>query len=150
MSPIPLLATEYLHCLPDPIHPWHPIHPWCPWWPPTPQPPRSLLMPPYVTYTPSGTWVPTLPASPPNTPQHLLHPLTLTPCNGPKTPIPSRSPQIPPYVTSTLLAPEYLHSLPAPIHPNTPTPLMPLMVPNSPTPLGAPNAPDTTYTPSGF
>ena len=55
----------------------------------------------------------------PNTP---LHPLT-----APYTP---RRPPMPSYVTYILLAPEYLHSLPAPIHH-----LMP------------PNGPNTPYTP---
>ena len=104
MPPIPLLAPEYLHSLPAPIHPWHPNAPYTPrnphvpcchlysFWPTStyipcqppihPWPPMPLEAPcaPYATNTPSGPWVPTLPASPQRTPNILVCP------DGPNTP----------------------------------------------------------------
>ena len=118
---------------------------------PTPSTPlRTPPISPHATYTPSGLWVPTLPASPP------IHP------QWPNTPKSPQCPHIPPI---PLLAPKYLHSL---LAPNTPlTPLMaptPLKVPNVPichwypfwpwvptllaSPQCTPSLPDTPYTPS--
>ena len=120
-----------------PIHPWHPLHPlmtlippnspWCP------QLPLGAPNAPYATYTPSGPWVPTFPASPKYT---LTPPDAPTPPNSPNTPRSLPMPLMPPI---PLLAPEYLHFLPAPIHPWHPYTLWcPLM---APTPLEAPNDP---------
>ena len=136
---------EYLHYLPDPkctltpLHPWQPQHPYISSQPPTPLHP---LRAPDFTDTHAGTWVPTLPVSP----QCI-----------PDTPTSPRSPLMPPI---TLLACEYLQSLPAPQWtPDTPDgppdplgasqcPLMlliPLLAPQYLHPLPAPQCtPDTS------
>ena len=62
-----------------------------------------------------STYTPCQPQYTPDTPTPL------TPCwcplMAPTPPSPSRSSPLPPSATYTLLAPEYLHFLPAPIHP---------------------------------
>ena len=113
MPPRPLLAPEYLHSLPVPN---------------TPLTPYTLQGPLYAAYTPSGSQVPTLPASP----QCILTP------PHPQEPHCPLMPPIP------LLAPEYLHSLLVPNTPLTPlTQYLPVLPngPDTPTLLGAPNAP---------
>ena len=107
------------------MHPWQPLHP-----------PMDLLMPltplgapdaPDAAYTSAGPWAPTLPASP------TVHPGIPTPADG------SQWPQIPPDIPytprstnapDTLLAPEHLHTLPAPNKPLTS--LQSLMDPHAP------------------
>ena len=61
-SPIALLAPEYLESLPAPNRPLIPYTLDAP-----KNPPTALETPnsPDVSYTPSGSWVPTVPASPP-------------------------------------------------------------------------------------
>ena len=98
MLPIPLLAlSTYTPCQP----PNTPLTP--------PTPPRRSLMSHHATYTPSGLWIPTLPASPKYIPD-TLHPLI--PLKAHNTPHPLGDPQCPIMPPIPLLAYEYLHSLP--------------------------------------
>ena len=161
MPIIAMLAPEYLHSLPAPNAPLRPHDGPNP--PDGPAPPHPLE-PPNATDTHAGTWVPTIPAS---SPMHPWHPLTVpnpwhpprspwchlylywplspyTPCQPPMHPwhpLMSLHPlgvsQYPLMLLITLLAPEHLHSLPAPN-----APLHSLMDPPCLlTPLGAPQCP---------
>ena len=134
-SPICLLAPECLHSLPAPMHLWHPYTPDGPLnTPDTPNTPWKLPLPPDATYIPAGPWAPILPASPQWTPYTPILP------DRPLTP--PRSPQCPLTSPICLLAPECLHSLPAPMHlwhPYTPDGPLNTLTPLHP--LGAPNAP---------
>ena len=128
ISPIPFLAHSYLESLPAPNTTLTPLHPDALKMAMTPcSSPQCPLMP----YTLFGPWVfralsaPIHPWHPytPDTPKHPLHPYT------------SRI-SIPPDAPYTLLAPEYLESLPVPQYtPDTPTPLTPHNGPHTPTPL---------------
>ena len=99
-------STCHPQCIPHTLHPLTPIHPWLPWCPPngpntpmSPQCPFCHLYP----FWPLSTYTPCQPQYTPDTPWCSL-----------MAPTSPKSPQMPPI---PLLAPKYLHSLKAPIHP---------------------------------
>ena len=122
-------STCHLQCTPytpiAPLHPYTPDGPTLPCHPYTPRrplvPPISLLAPEYLHSLPDPN-TPLHPLTTPNTPLILSKPLMVSK-HAPDTAAPSRSLLMPPI---SLLAPEYLHSLPDPN-----TPLHPLIAPNT-------------------
>ena len=153
---IPPMPPDTLHPLEAPMSPYATYTPSGPWVPTLPASPNAPLTPLHPWQAPNSSLIapntPT-PLGAPNVPLYQLYPLwplsTYTPCQppmhpwhtytpwkapnsfliAPNTPTPPRSPNalIPPI---PLLAPEYLHSMPAP---NAPlTPLTPWQLPNSP------------------
>ena len=143
--------STYTPCQP-PMHPWHPTPLTAPnplWWPQYPYTPKSplihlhscWLLSTYTSCQPQGTF------DTPTSPDGLQCSLT-----APQHPL---GPPNAPWCHLYLLAPEHLHSLPAPMHPWHPLhplmasqwPQMPLTAPTSPRIPQYPSWPLNTYTP---